>query len=128
MFQIEPDYHLPQKYGETFIVLMIRDPENIFAYWEVTEKSINEPPLAIRLSWTNLKKIITIFDCAESWYISVKDQGFPLFGELGRILADGTFITLAVSNRLDNYLVSPHNGLNNNLYGILAKWQPGVSS
>lgn len=129
---IEPDYHLSNKYGETFIVLMIPDPQNIFAYWEVTEERISEikaeygqtqienSQFAIRLNWPDHQKIIKINDDSDSWYISVKDWGIPLYGELGRILADGTFIILAVSNRL------PH--LNKISRANLKKWLPGISS
>jgi len=139
---MEPDYHLPHKYGETFIVLMIRDPQNIFAYWEVAEKTINEitakygehklkdSKLAIRLSWPEHQEIITVNDYAESWYISLENRGIPLFGELGKILADNTFITLAISNHLPNLL--PFNFFSDNpdknLQRTFDKWQPGVSS
>ncbi|KJS80050.1 MAG: hypothetical protein JM58_19260 [Peptococcaceae bacterium BICA1-8] len=134
MLHMEPDYYLPNKYGETFIVLMIRDPQNIFAYWEVAESSVNEivdSSLAIRLSWPDYKEIITINDHAESWYISVGNRGIPLFGELGIVLADNTFITLAVSNRLQSYLsfnYLSNNNLDNPLQRTLNSWQPGVSS
>lgn len=125
---MEPDYHLPHKYGQTYIVLMIRDPENIFAYWEIAEDAINEikeSKLAIRLSWADHKEIIIINDYAHSRYISVKNWGIPLFGELGQILADGTFITLAVSNKLE-FNFSPN--IDHNLQRTLEEWQPGVSS
>ncbi|KJS22016.1 MAG: hypothetical protein VR72_07980 [Clostridiaceae bacterium BRH_c20a] len=139
----EPDYGLPDKYGETFIVLMIRDPQNIFAYWEVTEKKVNEivaeygednlkgSNLAVRLSWPDHKEIIVVNDHTESWYFSLGNWGIPLFGELGRILADNTFITLAVSNRLNSYIslnFLSKKSLDNTLQRTLDKWQPGVSS
>lgn len=129
---IEPDYHLSHKYGKTFIVLMIQNPENIFAYWEVTKKAINEikakygqtpvdnSPLAIRLNWLDHQEIININDTTDNWYISVKDWGTPLFGELGCILPNGTFIVLAVSNRL------PH--MNKISWASLKKCLPGTSS
>ncbi|MFZ5945206.1 MAG: DUF4912 domain-containing protein [Bacillota bacterium] len=137
---MEPDYYLPEKYEETFIVLMIRDPQNVFAYWEVAKKTTDEmigkygeeniktSKIAIRLTWpNNSTETIITNNHARSWYISVADKGLPSFGELGLILADNTFITLARSNYLGNYF-SPYH-LENSLQGItLNKWHSGISS
>ncbi|MFZ7102789.1 MAG: DUF4912 domain-containing protein [Peptococcaceae bacterium] len=139
---IEPGYRLPVKYGETFIVLMIRDPQNIFAYWEVAEHTLNSfteeygynnlltSKLAIRLSWANHQQIITVNDNTESWYIFL-EEGIPLFGELGRILADNTFVSFAKSNYLNDHFVFndlPDHRLADHLQKTLDKWQPGISS
>ncbi|NLT94635.1 MAG: DUF4912 domain-containing protein [Clostridia bacterium] len=127
---MEPDYQLPPKYRQTYIFLMIRDPENIFAYWEIAEDTLNKikgSQLAIRLTWADHQEIIIINDQAQSWYISVKNRGIPIYGELGYISADGTFITLAVSNKL-GFAFSPHATLSYNLQSTLDRWQPGVSS
>lgn len=109
---VEPDYQLPSSYLETYLVLMVRDPECIFAYWEISpvtrsefernygRESWENSRLAMRLSRGTEQNLFELNEAATNWYFHVKISNQPLLGELGRILPDQTFIVLA-SARLD---------------------------
>lgn len=115
----EPEYFLPKSYNDTYIVLMIRDPQWIYAYWEVSEDTAEffcrkfgrdnweNSCLALRLFWKDFHKTFKLKDEADNWYVYLGNKGIPRYGELGRILADGSFITLAVSNDLSEFGVKP---------------------
>lgn len=142
---LEPDYQLPDKYAETYIVLMIRDPQHIFTYWEIAEETMKnfiqdfgpnsweETRLSLRLSWPNFQQIMEINERATNWHIYLGEKGIPIQGELGRLLADNTFITLAISNCLANFKLCASLNIrklkdNQLLQQTFDSWEPGISS
>lgn len=114
MLEIYPDseYQLPESYNGTEIILAARDPNWLYAYWEISEdkkkqfidqfgmelweKSI--PSLKI----INISKIEELFirinESSNSWYINVEHPGCVYFAEIGRKISDTFFISLATSN------------------------------
>ncbi len=111
---------LPDGYGDTLIVLLPRDPQWIFAYWEISEKTRNEitqkygsnifqkAKAAIRVydvtninfNGNNANRSFDIFITPESknWYIYVGMPKRSYCADLGLLADDGVFITLARSN------------------------------
>lgn len=139
----EPDYQLPLNYQETYIVLMIRDPHCIFAYWEISsgtkenfdlkygKNSWENSKLALRLFWSDTEIIMELKDTATNWYIHLENRGIPINGELGRLLPDNTFIPLAVSNYLFNFNLKTTHELKPGhelLEKTFTNWDPGITS
>ena len=110
---------LPDGYGDNRIVLMVRDPLWLFAYWEIRKDILNKVlntlgPLAHRA-----KTVIRVYDVtdiifngnnahhrfdidvtleAQKWYIHAGLPDRVLCAELGILTANGTFRILARSN------------------------------
>ncbi|MGI6554215.1 MAG: DUF4912 domain-containing protein [Bacillota bacterium] len=104
----------PISYGKNQVTLLVRDPDWLFAYWEITATtqsefskqfgnawSISKPTLRIYDVTNGTPKIyydIQIQDNAESWYIHVGKPNHSFFVDLGRVLPDGRFYCIARSN------------------------------
>jgi hypothetical protein len=99
---------LPPGYGQTYLSLAARDPEWIFAFWDV-----NDPDLlaeAEQVGWDRL--ILRVhrlggpsFDVGIGprggrWYVKAPAAGGRYYGELGLQLPDGGFRRFAVSNEI----------------------------
>jgi len=105
---------LPRKYGKDKLILLVRDPRWIFAYWEVTPgkenhvraeggKDLDNAQCVLRIYDCEGKKIISSFDLqihlsARSWYIHLPAAGRTWRAELGFIGRSGRFYTLLRSN------------------------------
>ena len=104
--------NLPRSYGDTKIVVLIRDPLWIFAYWEVSDYKKHEFELNYGIKWSEtnpaLKVVnitennfyyINIFDeFTDNWHLKVGSPKTTLFLELGRILPNNLFVSLCRSN------------------------------
>ncbi|MCK4936798.1 MAG: DUF4912 domain-containing protein [Elusimicrobiales bacterium] len=106
---------LPQGYGDTEAVLLARDPNWMYIYWEINEKSKSEirgdygddifqkARQVIRVyenSQTSRSQYFDIqvkFD-AHSWYINVQDGGKSYHCELGLVLPNGKFVSVVKTN------------------------------
>ncbi|WP_066637077.1 DUF4912 domain-containing protein [Desulfolucanica intricata] len=152
----EPEIHLTKTYGSDRMVLMVRDPDWLYAYWEITatkqeEFNQNYGPSAWRSSEpvlrvydvtgisfngenANYYKDISINNDADSWHINVGEPNRAFCVDLGRKLADGRFVTLLRSN----IVCTPRAGLSDcldeewmwieGIYRYMGKWQYGLSS
>lgn len=112
---------LPDGYGETLIILLPRDPQWIFAYWEISEATKEEikskygAPIfqkakpAIRVyditnvsvfNGNNANRSFDIFVTqeAKNWYIYVGMPKRAYCADLGLLTDEGTFITIVRSN------------------------------
>ncbi|MFH0807357.1 MAG: DUF4912 domain-containing protein [Elusimicrobiota bacterium] len=116
---------LPKNYDDTKIVLLPRDPFWAYAYWEIstdTRRELNNKygttvKFAIRVydvtdinfDGKNSHKAFDIIvgEAAENWYINMPDVNRSWCVDLGLILADGRFITIARSNVVS----MPHHGI-----------------
>lgn len=111
---------LPSKYFDNRIVLLARDPNWMFSYWEITENKINE----IKEKYGNdifiqAKSVLRVHDVSgiefsgknshrffdipvrlevRNWYVNVADSGRSYCIELGLRKPNGEFILLARSN------------------------------
>ncbi len=112
---------IPWYYGKDRMTLMVRDPNWIFAYWEISAAKQNEFSNQYgHDAWNNSLSIlrvyditgvedfngtnandftdISIHDTVDSWHIDVARPNSSFCVDLGRLFPDGTFITLLRSN------------------------------
>lgn len=111
---------LPQEYGDTKIVLLIRDPEWVYAYWEMNDATRAEfqlprnghhRRLVIRLykitgrDWPNEAahyfQDIDVSPFASSWYIKLPEVSERWCAELGIFDEQNTYISICRSNLVD---------------------------
>jgi len=114
---------LPDRYNDTRVVLMVRDPEWLFAYWEINdghwenlvhqhgETATSRDNITLRVF--ELSDQMGYFDInvgglARDWHIRVGKSQTPFYCQLG-IKYHQAFIPLAVSNTV----VTPRDGLSN---------------
>jgi hypothetical protein len=115
----ESHYELPIGYGSTRLVLMVRDPYWIHAYWEIAEdiSDIVTTELGPQ-GWSTSRRVlrvhdvtdiefdgnnshrcmdIDIGDVATNWYINVDRPNRSYCAELGLMGPDGRFVCLSRS-------------------------------
>lgn len=105
-YQEQEDYPLKEKYNDTYIRLLVRDPEYLYTYWEVEDKAFyNNPYLRLVKDDDNSKIDIKINDNADSWYLKVEpDTSYRL--EIGYKVNEH-FYLLASSNSVKTPLHRP---------------------
>ncbi|MCX7000310.1 MAG: DUF4912 domain-containing protein [Candidatus Sumerlaeota bacterium] len=115
---VQQPRELPKEYGETKIVLLVRDPEWVFAYWEINdeirfrhglERGAHTRTLAFRVyditdiifDGTNAHRYydVIINDYALSWYLRMPEVNRSWCVDLGYYEPkSGDFVLLARSN------------------------------
>jgi len=119
---------LPSGYGKDRIVLQVRDPWWVHAYWEVTVDTWNKLKVRLRDLFDNAKKILRVYDVsqiifdgnnahrffdievgsdASSWYIDTGGSGRSWCVDYGLKLPNGEFITIIRSNTVYTPLEGP---------------------
>jgi len=110
---------LPNGYGKDRIVLMVRDPYWLHAYWEITLASVQRAEAALREDWHGAKPILRVIDVTSedttsssesivrdieihggvnNWYIDVTNPPRTYRVDIGYLSRRGRFYTLAHSN------------------------------
>ncbi len=105
---------LPSQFNESKLVLMPKDPEYMFCYWELTPKLLGEReteklPQAnyretLKINWEAKSlfepnfSFIPVFFWAKKWYFGVPQIGQSYQVELGWLSDSGHFIALIRSN------------------------------
>ena len=107
---------LPAEYGNDRLVLLVRDPWWIYAWWELTQstldsgrRSLGAPSdLALRvydistIDWDGRNHHayfdIDVHDRASNWYIELGKPGASFCAEIGLRTSDGRFLALVRSN------------------------------
>ncbi len=111
---------IPDSYNDTYMRAMPRDPEWLFAYWELTESFLNSLKSKMgNAAFEKAKKIlrlcdvtdidyngsnaqrytdIEINDYANNWYVRVPEQGRAYVIECGFLTLDGKFYLAVRSN------------------------------
>lgn len=110
---IKKEFEFPHAYGDNRIVLLVRDPRWIHAYWEITESKYNEVRSIIGKDLGGAKEILRIHDTSiqpwksidihlsygsRNWYINVPEPGCTYVVDIGFLTPDGRFIVMARSN------------------------------
>ncbi|WP_027363270.1 DUF4912 domain-containing protein [Desulfotruncus alcoholivorax] len=117
----QPIPEIPWHYGIDRLVLMVRDPNWIYAYWEITatkQEEFNEQfgPEA----WSSSRPVLRVYDVTgveyfngnnandyldisindytDSWHIEVARPNSSFCVDVGRVMPDGRFITILRSN------------------------------
>jgi len=116
----QAEYELPQGYGSTKIVLMVRDPYWLHAYWEIAEDVSETVTSALGPDgWYTSTRALRVHDVtdvefdgsnarrtihidinndANNWYISVDRPNRAYCAELGLVSPEGRFVLLSRSN------------------------------
>lgn len=119
---LEEQFSIPTGYGDDRIVLMVKDPWWLFAYWEIqpaTERSARSRLLPHEVA--GLQSILRVYDVtgiefpsqpahhsfdislsglATNWYVPVNAPNRSFIVELGLLTHTGRFLLLARSNRV----------------------------
>ncbi|MCM8786655.1 MAG: DUF4912 domain-containing protein [Candidatus Omnitrophica bacterium] len=112
-------YDLPASYNQTYLTLIARDPFWIFAYWEITEDTLNQLKQKVNSKLDNGVFVIRMYDVtlidfngynanrtfdieidpkANNWYINLWNDNATYCADLGFRLFNGMFFQLARSN------------------------------
>lgn len=110
---------LPSGYGKDRIVLMVRDPYWLHAYWELTRSAIQRAEAALGQDWHGARPILRLLDVTSSetssaaeailrdieihggcnnWYIEVQNPPRSYRVDIGYMSRSGQFYVLARSN------------------------------
>lgn len=110
---------LPEQYGKDKIVLQVRDPRWIHAYWEVNNQAYERLKSELGDKFYSARRIIRVYDVSQiifdgtnahrffdiqinehsnNWYIDTDGPGRSWCVDLGLLLIDGRFITILRSN------------------------------
>lgn len=99
------------------LVVMVRDPYWLHAYWELTQRSVDRAQAAMGQRWHGAKPVIRVYrvqpDAAailerdiqihggvRNWYVDVQDPPADYRLEIGYLAIDGYFYCLARSNEV----------------------------
>ncbi|HEX7714179.1 MAG TPA: DUF4912 domain-containing protein [Bacillota bacterium] len=112
----EPE--IPQNYNDTRIVLMVRDPYWLYAYWNTNQYTREQISKTMR-NWDQLRLMLRVYDItdidfngnnsnyyfdielsheANNWYIHVGKPNRTFCVDLGFIQENGSFFTIIRSN------------------------------
>ncbi len=114
---------IPYSYNVTRIVAMVRDPNWIFAYWEVTGDTYHQLEKSFGDKWSGCRIILRVFDRtaassdwfdiepgyqSSSWYIHVASNRLYQVA-IGVLDPEGKFTEIAISNLAE----TPNNSTSN---------------
>jgi len=110
-FEEARGFEFPSGYGDNRIVIMVRDPYWIYAYWEINGKRLSEIRAELGYKFDQSKQILRIYETANwtffdiyvsggsrNWYINVGRPNTSYCVDIGYLTPDGTFICAARSN------------------------------
>ncbi len=117
----EERFLFPESYGVDRVRLLVRDPEWLFAYWDVNPKSVEElrrhlgeraaavARLTLRISdpVSGGESDVLLPPGARWWYVRTDSARRSYRAELGFTLASGEFRSLARSNTVTTPRVGP---------------------
>lgn len=128
--RVTRDYaqELPFQYEKDRIVLQVRDPRWIHAYWELMHQTLERLKGEFKNDFYRAKHLLRVYDVsqiifngsnahrffdievgeqANNWYIDTAGPGRSWCVDLGLLLADGRFITIVRSNIVHTPLEGP---------------------
>lgn len=99
------------------LVVMVRDPYWLHAYWELAQRSIDRAQAAMGQRWHGARPVLRLFRChgeagnvherdipihggVNNWYVDVQDPPADFRLEIGYLAEDGFFYCLARSNEV----------------------------
>jgi hypothetical protein len=119
---------LPYQYDRDRIVLQVRDPHWIHAYWEVRSPTYGRFKNELGDDFYKAKRVLRVYDISQiifngnnahrffdieindysnNWYIDTQGPGRSWCVDLGLQLPDGSFITIIRSNTVQTPLEGP---------------------
>lgn len=107
--RIIKDYQLQERYGEDFIRLLAKDPNYLFAYWEINDQSFfqNKPYLRLFNEKEDKYSDIEINHDTLSWYLHASAN--TRYSVAIGYKKEGVFYPLAHSNNITTPLEKPSN-------------------
>ncbi|GAB6157946.1 hypothetical protein JCM39194_11460 [Desulfotomaculum varum] len=122
----ESEFNLPRHYGTDRLVALSKDPNWLYAYWEI---SADQYESFVRrygeAAWCAARPVLRVYDItglpedspltahtahccreilidpyADNWFIEIGQPNRSFYLELGRLLPDGRYIKLLTSNRV----------------------------
>jgi len=145
-------FHLPETYGNNYLVLMVKNPYWLYAYWEIHPDVLQQLACTYGESWEQSKPVLRTFNCSfctsnefrflfdleipfdvKNWHINVPSADCTYCVEIGRKLPDGTFISILRSDpvttpRSSVSSVLDENWLPCNVHRRTGQYQYGISS
>jgi hypothetical protein len=148
---------VPERYGESFIVLLPRDPWWLHSFWEVSPARLGEAADYFGDRWEQTRSVLRVYDVAaldldktdphswfdielsgnaSSWYIHVGNPNRTWVVDIGRVSPDNDFFVLARSN----VAATPRDGMSDvldeewmeidfeKMYALSGGLDPGQSS
>jgi hypothetical protein len=117
----EERFLFPESYGQDRVRLLVKDPEWIFAYWDVNPESVaalrselgervtSLSRLTLRLTHPDSDRttVVLLPEGARSWYVRAERPSAAYRAELGFTLPSGEFRSLARSNETATPRVGP---------------------
>jgi hypothetical protein len=99
------------------LVVMVRDPYWLHAYWELAQRSIDRAQAAMGQRWHAARPVLRLYRCdgeaaaaherdiaihggVSNWYVDVQDPPADFRLEIGYLADDGFFYCLARSNEV----------------------------
>jgi hypothetical protein len=116
------DFDFPHSYGENKIVLLVRDPQWVHAYWEITPKKYDEARDFLGGVFGSSREVLRVHDAsmepwksfdidtsygARNWYINVPESNRTYVVDIGFLAPDGRFFLMARSNAV----TTPRSGM-----------------
>lgn len=119
---------IPYQYDQDKIVLQVRDPHWVHAYWELRSQTLEGLKARLGDGFLRAKRVLRVYDVtnvmfngsnansffdlqvndfANSWYIDTNGPGRAFCVDLGLMLPDGRFITIVRSNVVQTPIDSP---------------------
>ena len=119
---------LPAKYGQDKIVLQVRDPWWIHAYWELQDSTLERLRNELKDEFHQVRRMLRVYDVSNiifngknahrsfdiyihdyssNWYIDTGGPGRSWCVDLGLLLPGGRFITIVRSNTVLTPLEGP---------------------
>ncbi len=119
---------LPAFYDQDKIILQVRDPRWLHAYWELRDQTVQDLKNKLGQDFYQAKKVLRVYDVtniifngsnanrffdiqinnfANSWYVDTDGPGRSWCVDLGLMLANGSFITILRSNVVQTPLDGP---------------------
>lgn len=110
---------LPAQYGEDKITLLVRDPQWVYAYWEITPQTFDRVRKQLGDEFNHAKMALRVYDVSNidfngsnahvsfdlsinaytnNWYIETGTPGKSFCIDVGYLLPKGKFITMVRSN------------------------------
>lgn len=109
--ELNRGWTIPPVYGNDRLVLLPREPHWVFAYWEISPALSEKMRAEYGAAWDSGTTVLQVIDLdrgisrdypvetgAGRFHAHVGEAGNAYQAKLGRILPDGRFVVLAISN------------------------------
>lgn len=115
----EERFIFPESYGIDRVRLLIKDPEWLFAYWDVNPQTLSRLRREVGVRFAALARFtlrvtapdgvrdILLPDGARAWYLHIRPGAQTYRAELGLTLPSGDFRAFAASNSVTSPRVGP---------------------